>query len=109
MSLFRWYWNDPDREEKYDVRYVLLYGGAEEANQLKAQGWLYVGDTDDTWMMYVRVKPNYTGPVDRMLVCQDCKGTFTFTASEQRFFKDKGLSDPKRCATCRDKRRAKQR
>lgn len=38
---------------------------------------------------------------DRELTCVDCKQTFTFTAGEQQFFSEKGLSDPKRCKPCR--------
>ncbi len=43
---------------------------------------------------------------DKILVCQDCGEEFTFTAGEQEFFTEKGFSDPKRCKTCRDKRKS---
>lgn len=40
---------------------------------------------------------------DRMLQCEDCKKDFVFDAGEQRFFKEKGFTDPKRCPRCRKK------
>ena len=49
------------------------------------------------------------GPGDRMLNCEDCKKEFVFDAGEQRFFKEKGFSDPKRCPKCRRKVRARMR
>jgi len=39
---------------------------------------------------------------DKQIACRDCKKEFLFSAAEQEFFKDKGLSnEPKRCANCR--------
>jgi CxxC-x17-CxxC domain-containing protein len=39
---------------------------------------------------------------DRELQCVDCGSRFTFTASEQEFFANKGFTnDPKRCSDCR--------
>jgi CxxC-x17-CxxC domain-containing protein len=44
--------------------------------------------------------------IDRILVCRDCSGTFTFTSGEQAFYAARGLTnDPQRCATCRSARR----
>lgn len=44
---------------------------------------------------------------DKTLVCQDCGKEFAFTAGEQAFYKEKGLTnEPKRCKECRDKRKA---
>lgn len=40
-------------------------------------------------------------PDDRFLVCEDCNKKFVFDAGEQRFFKAKGFTDPKRCPDCR--------
>lgn len=40
---------------------------------------------------------------DRTLVCQDCDNKFIFDEGEQRFFKSKGFTDPKRCPGCRKK------
>jgi len=46
------------------------------------------------------------GYKDRQLQCADCKTTFTFTASEQEFFSNKGFTnEPKRCPDCRSARR----
>lgn len=44
---------------------------------------------------------------DRMLVCMDCEKDFVFDAGEQRFFKQKGFTDPKRCPVCRKKVRSR--
>lgn len=39
---------------------------------------------------------------DRTLVCRTCGENFIFSAGEQRFFAEKGLTnEPLRCATCR--------
>jgi DNA-directed RNA polymerase subunit RPC12/RpoP len=43
---------------------------------------------------------------DKTLVCADCGKEFTFTADDQKFYAEKGFSDPKRCKECRDKRKA---
>ncbi len=40
--------------------------------------------------------------IDKSLSCCDCGITFSFSASEQEFFKQKGLLNiPKRCPSCR--------
>ncbi len=38
---------------------------------------------------------------DQTLTCRDCNETFTWTASEQQFFAEKGFSAPVRCQACR--------
>jgi CxxC-x17-CxxC domain-containing protein len=39
---------------------------------------------------------------DRQLTCKACGSEFLFTAGEQRFYKERGLTnDPKRCKACR--------
>jgi CxxC-x17-CxxC domain-containing protein len=43
---------------------------------------------------------------DKILVCADCGGQFIFTASEQDFYAQRGFSEPKRCAPCRNARKA---
>jgi len=43
---------------------------------------------------------------DKKLVCVDCGAEFTFNVGEQRYFESKGLSVPKRCPKCRQKRKA---
>lgn len=39
--------------------------------------------------------------VAKQLTCLDCGRDFTFTTGEQRYFWAKGLSEPKRCKSCR--------
>ncbi len=44
---------------------------------------------------------------DRTLTCRDCGQEFTFTASEQEFYADRGFTnDPSRCPSCRAARKA---
>ena len=43
--------------------------------------------------------------VDKQLTCLDCGREFTFASGEQRYFWAKGLSEPKRCKSCRMLRR----
>ena len=43
---------------------------------------------------------------DKTLTCNDCGQEFTFTASEQEFFAQKGFSTPVRCPACRAARKA---
>lgn len=39
---------------------------------------------------------------DKVIVCKDCGQEFTFTASEQEFFAEKGFTnEPQRCKPCR--------
>ena len=46
---------------------------------------------------------------DKTIQCSDCGTSFTFTAEEQEFYKSKGYTnDPKRCPSCRQKRKAQQ-
>ena len=46
---------------------------------------------------------------DRTLTCRDCGQEFTFTASEQQFFAERGFTnDPSRCPECRAARKARQ-
>lgn len=44
---------------------------------------------------------------DKTLVCKDCGQEFTFTASEQEFYAEKGFTnEPQRCKACRDARKS---
>ena len=44
---------------------------------------------------------------DKSINCADCGQEFTFTASEQAFYAEKGFTDsPKRCKACRQARKA---
>ena len=42
---------------------------------------------------------------DEVIVCADCRSDFTFTESEATFFASKGLTKPRRCKACRQKRK----
>lgn len=42
---------------------------------------------------------------DKELICADCNQPFTFTGGEQRFFAERQFSTPKRCKSCRDKKK----
>lgn len=45
--------------------------------------------------------------VDKMLVCMDCQAEFVHSATDQQRFAERGFTnEPKRCPTCRDKRKA---
>ena len=47
---------------------------------------------------------------DKTLACRDCGAEFTFSASEQEFFAEKGFqNEPGRCQDCRANRRHAQR
>jgi CxxC-x17-CxxC domain-containing protein len=43
---------------------------------------------------------------DKTLTCADCGQEFTFTASEQDFYAQRGFTEPRRCASCRASRKA---
>lgn len=44
---------------------------------------------------------------DETKTCVDCRCQFIFTVGEQKFFEEKGFTDPpKRCKPCRDIRKA---
>ncbi|MBT9143404.1 MAG: hypothetical protein DDT29_01807 [Dehalococcoidia bacterium] len=51
-----------------------------------------------------RMETRVTFEAER-LICCDCGKTFLFSAGERAFFWSKGLSDPKRCKECRERRR----
>jgi CxxC-x17-CxxC domain-containing protein len=42
---------------------------------------------------------------DRSLTCADCGQEFSFVASEQAFYSERGFSDPRRCGSCRAARK----
>jgi len=47
---------------------------------------------------------------DKTLVCKDCGQEFTFTASEQEFYAEKGFTnEPQRCKNCRSARKGNSR
>ena len=41
----------------------------------------------------------------QMIQCQGCHGEFEFSVADQRFFKEKGFENPKRCRKCREERK----
>ncbi len=43
---------------------------------------------------------------DKTLTCADCGQEFSFTASEQDFYAQRGFTDPRRCPSCRASRKA---
>lgn len=44
---------------------------------------------------------------DKTLVCKECGREFTFTASEQEFYAEKGFTnEPQRCKDCRAARKS---
>jgi CxxC-x17-CxxC domain-containing protein len=43
---------------------------------------------------------------DKTLQCAECGGDFIFSKNEQAFYSERGFTnEPKRCKTCRDKRK----
>lgn len=43
---------------------------------------------------------------DRVIKCKECGGEFVFTSGEQKFYSERGFTEPKRCKECREKRKA---
>src|SRR5215813_9325823 len=44
---------------------------------------------------------------DKSITCVDCGEEFLFTAGEQAFYRERGLTnEPTRCKNCREKRKA---
>jgi hypothetical protein len=42
---------------------------------------------------------------DKVLICADCGNEFTFSVRDQEFYQEKGYKSPKRCHSCRDKKK----
>lgn len=40
--------------------------------------------------------------LNKTLKCVDCGKDFDFSERDQKFFQEKGFSEPKRCKPCRD-------
>ncbi len=56
----------------------------------------------------VEVKPEVPKKHKRKkkkIVCCDCGETFLFTGGEQKYYEERKLSEPKRCPSCRQKRK----
>ncbi len=45
---------------------------------------------------------------DQQLMCSDCGQSFTFSAEDQEYFRERGYSAPKRCKTCRQAKKNEQ-
>jgi hypothetical protein len=43
---------------------------------------------------------------DKAITCGNCGQTFTLGSGEQEFYQQRGLSEPKRCGTCRGQGKA---
>jgi CxxC-x17-CxxC domain-containing protein len=43
---------------------------------------------------------------DRTLTCADCGQEFMFSADDQRFYAERGFTEPRRCPSCRAIRKA---
>ncbi|MGB3327598.1 MAG: zinc-ribbon domain containing protein [Thermomicrobiales bacterium] len=43
---------------------------------------------------------------ERTLTCRDCGQEFVFTLGEQEFYAQRGFSEPQRCPSCRQARKA---
>ena len=52
-------------------------------------------------------KKNSAG--DLTLSCAECRKDFTFEKGEQDFFKQRGLTQPKRCPSCRGRSKRRRR
>lgn len=46
--------------------------------------------------------------MDKTLKCKDCKKDFVFNEGEQKFYADKGFTEPRRCPGCRALNKQKQ-
>ena len=56
------------------------------------------------------VYTNGNGQADgTRLVCVECKSGFLFETGEQKFYKMRGLTPPKRCPSCRTRRKRRHR
>tara|TARA_B100000959_G_C14954469_1_gene613107 strand:- start:1464 stop:1739 length:276 start_codon:yes stop_codon:yes gene_type:complete len=42
---------------------------------------------------------------DKNLTCEECSQDFVFSGDEQDFYASRGFQEPKRCKTCRDRRK----
>ena len=41
----------------------------------------------------------------KSIECKDCRQEFVWTAGEQEYYRDRGLTAPMRCKECREKRK----
>ena len=52
--------------------------------------------------------PDNTQDEDKLIACVDCGAQFSFSARDQAFYQQRGVQIPRRCRTCRDKRKSAQ-
>lgn len=45
---------------------------------------------------------------DKIINCCDCKEDFEFSAGEQKFFAEREFQTPKRCKSCKQKKRMRE-
>ena len=57
-------------------------------------------------MKHKNSKDETKDKTNETLQCKECGQLFPFTYSERKFYLNKGLQIPKRCPTCRARRRA---
>lgn len=50
--------------------------------------------------------PESAGTQDKLVTCVDCGAQFTFSARDQAFYQERGYQAPRRCKSCRDKRKS---
>src|SRR5260370_129423 len=50
--------------------------------------------------------PDSMGLQDKDVTCVDCGAQFSFSARDQAFYQERGYQAPRRCKTCRDKRKS---
>lgn len=43
---------------------------------------------------------------DKKIVCKVCGQEFDFTAGQQEFFQERGLTEPKKCKKCKEEEKA---
>lgn len=55
--------------------------------------------------MHAQAHPTIPTTTDKKMICIDCDKPFTWTTGEQAFFADRNFTEPKRCKSCREKKR----
>jgi CxxC-x17-CxxC domain-containing protein len=81
---------------------MIIFKKVLDSNDLFMYNDVTVRGRDSTALFFKR----YNMYKDKTLVCKDCGQEFTFTASEQEFFAEKGFTnEPQRCKACRNARK----
>jgi hypothetical protein len=58
------------------------------------------------WQEPEASKTDGGGFTDQERICSSCSQTYTWTAGEQLFFRDRDFTPPRRCRACRETKRA---